>query len=104
MAKQQNKSEKQVKKQAPSSPPVNFLFEKRNYVILLIGIGLLAVGFLLMTGGAQPPDKFDPSVIYSFRRTTLSSLVVVIGFLVVLYSIFAKHKEESKPNQNELAK
>jgi len=97
MSKQQVKSDKQVKKSAPGSivQERKFLFERRNYMILLAGIALLALGFLLMSGGQQPPNQFDPKVIYGFRNTTLSSFVVVIGFLVVLYSIFAKH-----PNQD----
>jgi uncharacterized membrane protein len=97
MSKQQGKSDKQAKKtpSAPAVPERKFLFERRNYMILLAGLGLLVIGFLLMTGGQQPPDQFDPKVIYGFRNTTLSSFVVVIGFIVVLYSIFAKHKSET---------
>lgn len=94
MAKQPVKStDKQVKK--PTQPPLKaeplFLFGRKNYMVLFIGLAVLAVGFLLMTGGSQPPDQFDPNVVYSFRRTTLSTIFVTIGFLVILYSIFQKH-------------
>ena len=73
-------------------------YNKRLTTSLLImaGIALLVIGFLLMTGGHQPPDQFNTKEIYGFRNTTLSSLVVVIGFLVVLYSIFAKHISPQK--------
>src|SRR5882724_6687578 len=93
MAKQPEKTtEKQTKKSAPSqNTGPQFLFGKRNYMFLLIGLAILAIGFLMMTGGAQPPNQFDQSVVYSFRRTTLSTIFVTIGFLVVLYSIFVKH-------------
>jgi len=95
MAKQPAKTtEKQVKKSAVTtqySTP-QFLFGKRNYMFLFIGLACLAIGFLLMTGGAQPPNQFNPSVVYSFRRTTLSTIFVTIGLLVVLYSIFVKHE------------
>jgi membrane-bound ClpP family serine protease len=96
MSKQATKSEKPLSKKSAgttSASDVNFLFEKRNYLILLAGIFLLVVGFMLMMGGSQPPAQFDPKVIYGFRVTTLSSIVVVAGLLVVLYSIFAKHKK-----------
>lgn len=99
MGKQQGKPEKAAAKKivVPSSTTNGaFLFEKRNYLILLGGIALLAAGFLLMVGGSQPADEFDPKVIYGFRVTTLSSLVVVCGFLVVLYSIFARHSGQPK--------
>jgi len=94
MAKQPAKTnEKQVKKSAAQVQNVSsqFLFGKRNYMFLFIGLAILAIGFLLMTGGSQPPNQFDPDVVYSFRRTTLSTIFVTIGFLVVLYSIFVKH-------------
>jgi hypothetical protein len=94
MAKQPEKSnEKQVKKFVfiPPKPTTLFIFGKRNYMFLFIGLGILAIGFLLMTGGSQPPTQFDPNVVYSFRRTTLSTIFVTIGLLVVLYSIFVKH-------------
>lgn len=96
MSKQATKPEKPLSKKSPdttSAPNAGFLFEKRNYFILLAGIFLLAIGFMLMMGGSQPPDQFDPKVIYGFRVTTLSSIVVVAGLLVVLYSIFAKHNK-----------
>ena len=92
MAKQQVKNpDKQVKKApAPAQQVQPFLFERKNYLFLLLGLGVMAIGFLLMLGGSQPPSQFDPNVVYSFRRTTLSTIFVMIGLLVVLYSIFAK--------------
>ena len=61
-------------------------------MIMGAGILLLALGFMLMTGGSQSPDQFDPEVVYSFRRVTLSTIVVMLGFAVVLVSIFWKKK------------
>ena len=92
MAKQQVKnSDKQVKRPpAPAHQVQPFLFEKKNYLFLLLGLGVMAIGFLLMLGGSQPPTQFDTNVVYSFRRTTLSTSFVTIGFIVVLYSIFVK--------------
>lgn len=92
MAKQQVKnSDKQVKRPAtPVSQVQPFLFEKKNYMFLLLGLGVIAIGFLLMMGGSQPPTQFDPNVVYSFRRITLSTIFVALGLVIVLYSIFAK--------------
>ena len=98
MAKQPVKTtDKQTKKPVVVLQPaaVFFLFSRKNYIFLFIGLAVLAVGFLLMTGGSQPPTQFDPNVVYSFRRTTLSTIFVIIGFLVVLYSIFQKHPAET---------
>ena len=99
MAKQQVKSsDKQVKKTAaPAHQAQPFLFERKNYLFLLLGLGVMAIGFLLMLGGSQPPTQFDPDVVYSFRRTTLSTIFVTIGFLIVLYSIVVKTPVIVKP-------
>jgi hypothetical protein len=97
MAKQPAKKPAQSVKKTTSVPSAStplFLFGRKNFMILFAGLALLAVGFLLMTGGSQPPNQFDPDVVYSFRRTTLSTIFVVIGFLVILYSIFQKHEPQ----------
>jgi hypothetical protein len=96
MAKQKStvlEKSPQQKQVVPSPKQVHpFLFTRENYLIMGAGLALLAIGFLLMTGGQQPPDQFDPDVVYSFRRITLSTIVVILGFAVVGFSIFWKKK------------
>jgi hypothetical protein len=56
---------------------------------MLIGIGLIALGLILMLGGSMPsPDVWDDSIIYSFRRITLAPALIVAGLLVEVYAIF----------------
>ena len=70
-----------------------FLFSKENYLILFAGIVIVTIGFLLMTGGHQSPDQWKPEEIYSFRRISLSTLFVIGGFVVILFSIFIRKKK-----------
>ncbi len=68
----------------------DFLFESINYKILLIGIGVIALGFILMSGGgSDDPNVFNEDV-FSFRRIRLAPTVVLIGFGITIYSIFKK--------------
>ncbi|MCL9808330.1 DUF3098 domain-containing protein [Flavobacterium luminosum] len=68
----------------------NFLFEKGNYTILLIGLAVIALGFILMAGGgSDDPNVFNPEI-FSFRRIRLAPTVVLIGFGITIYSIFKK--------------
>lgn len=68
----------------------DFLFEGINYKILLIGIGVIALGFILMSGGgSDDPNVFNEDV-FSFRRIRLAPTVVLIGFGITIYSIFKK--------------
>lgn len=64
-----------------------FLFDKINYRILLIGLGVIALGFLLMAGGgSEDPNVFNPEI-FSFRRIRLAPAVVLAGFGITVYSI-----------------
>ena len=66
-----------------------FLFENINYKILLIGIGVIALGFILMSGGgSDDPDVFNPEI-FNFRRIRLAPTIVLLGFGLAIYSIFA---------------
>jgi len=69
-----------------------FLFEKTNYTVLLIGLAVIAIGFVLMSGGgSDDPTVFNEDV-FSFRRIRLAPTVVLIGFGITIYSIFKKNK------------
>jgi hypothetical protein len=64
-----------------------FLFEKVNYKFLIIGIVVITVGFILMSGGkAENPAVFN-SDIFSYRRIRLAPTVVLIGFGITIYAI-----------------
>ena len=72
-----------------------FLFEKVNYKILLIGIAVIAIGFILMSGGgSENPDVFNPDV-FSFRRIRLAPTMVLIGFGITIYSILKNNKNDN---------
>lgn len=69
-----------------------FLFNQSNYMILLIGIVLVAVGFILMSGGSSDDPNVFNEEIFNFRRIRLAPTVVLLGFGVIIYSIFKKDK------------
>jgi len=72
-----------------------FLFDKTNLYIMLAGIGVIALGFLLMVGGgSKDPNVFNDEI-FNFRRIRLAPTVVLAGFAVVIYSIF--HKARTRP-------
>ncbi|OFY85754.1 MAG: hypothetical protein A3F72_12450 [Bacteroidetes bacterium RIFCSPLOWO2_12_FULL_35_15] len=71
-----------------------FAFGKENYRILLVGVVIVVIGYLLMIGGgSEDPNKFDANEIFSFRRITLSPIVILTGFVVVLLGIMKKAKD-----------
>jgi multisubunit Na+/H+ antiporter MnhC subunit len=80
-------SKKQVNKQGI------FLFERRNYIVMLIGLVVITTGFILMAGGSSDdPDYFNEAM-YNFRRIRLAPALVLIGFGIEFYAILLKPKK-----------
>ncbi|MNF57535.1 hypothetical protein D3C85_716020 [compost metagenome] len=70
-----------------------FLFDKINYKILLIGIGVIALGFILMSGGgSEDPNVFNEDI-FNFRRIRLAPTTVLIGFGITIYAIIKNPKK-----------
>ena len=70
-----------------------FLFDKVNYKILLVGLAVIALGFILMSGGgSEDPNVFNEAI-FSFRRIRLAPAVVLIGFGITIYSIVKNPKK-----------
>ena len=70
----------------------DFLFERANYIVLFIGIAVIALGFILMSGGGSDDPKVFSEDVFSWRRIRLAPTVVLIGFGVTIFSIFKKNK------------
>ena len=67
------------------------IFKKNNYLLMIGGIVLMALGFLLMSGGSMPsPDVWDESLIYSPRRTLLAPFIILAGLALEIVAIFKK--------------
>lgn len=65
----------------------DFIFEKKNYVFMLIGAAFIALGFILMAGGgSDDPNVFNPAI-YNWRRIRLAPTLVLIGFGIEVYAI-----------------
>ncbi|MBC7847095.1 MAG: DUF3098 domain-containing protein [Flavobacterium sp.] len=70
-----------------------FLFEKVNYKILLIGIAVIVLGFILMSGGgSEDPNVFNEDI-FNFRRIRLAPTTVLIGFGITIYAILKNPKK-----------
>jgi hypothetical protein len=71
-----------------------FLFDKVNYKILLVGLAVIALGFILMSGGGSEDPKVFNEAIFSFRRIRLAPAVVLLGFGITIYSIVKNPKKQ----------
>ncbi len=72
------------------------LFDKTNYILMFIGVVLIAVGFMLMSGGGSTdPKVFNPDEVYSARRITIAPIVIIIGFVVEIIAVLKKPSERA---------
>ena len=71
-----------------------------NYKLMLIGLVVIFIGMLLMSGGAtEDPSQFNAEELFSFRRITLGPIVIVLGFVVEAYAILKKNPFGTKNNK-----
>lgn len=71
-----------------------FVFGKKNYALLIVGLVFVALGFILMIGGgSDDPNVFNPEI-FSFRRITLAPILILIGFVIEIFAIMSKPKDE----------
>jgi len=72
----------------------NMLFGKENLKWMLIGLVIIAIGLVLMSGGkGDDPNVFAENEVYSMRRITIAPLMVVVGLLIEVYAIMRKGKK-----------
>ena len=75
-----------------------FIFSKKNYRIMIIGLGVIVLGFILMIGGgSKDPDVFNPDI-FNFRRIRLAPALVLIGFGIEISAILRSFKNTKKPS------
>jgi len=71
------------------------LYGRINYILMAVGVGLMLLGYLVMTGGAQPnAETWDPNITYNFRRVTLGPFLILAGIGVEIFAIFKQKNGE----------
>ena len=71
----------------------DFAFGKINYTLMLSGLGMIILGFFLMSGGGtKDPNVFSEEV-FSPLRITVAPLLVLAGFVLEIYAIVKKAKD-----------
>ncbi len=72
----------------------DFLFGKKNYKFMIIGLVVIAIGFILMSGGGSDnPNVFNPDI-YDFQRIRLAPTLVLIGLGIEIYAILLNPKKK----------
>ena len=70
-----------------------FAFDKVNFILLAIGMAIVIIGFLLMTGPTSSETSFETDI-FSVRRITVAPVVCLFGFLSMIYAVLRKPKTQ----------
>ena len=77
----------------PVSRTNNSLFGRENYIWIIAGIIVMAIGILLMAGGnSKDPNVFNENEVYSTRRITIAPILILLGLSIEVFAIFRKPK------------
>ena len=72
---------------------MDFVFKKKNYMILIVGLVLILLGITLMIGGgSEDPTQFSEEI-FNFQRLTLAPILIVSGFVMGVFAIMYKPKK-----------
>jgi len=77
----------------------DFAFGKDNFIWIGIALFFIIVGFAIMSGGGPPPDgvSFNPEI-FSKQRIAVAPIIVMIGYLLIIYAILKKSGKASNHN------
>jgi len=82
-----------VSKPVKTTAGMGTLFEKTNFKWMLIGVVVMALGFILMAGGkSSDPNTFDQNKVYSTTRITIAPIIILAGLVIEIIAIFRQPK------------
>lgn len=70
----------------------NYAFDRVNFILLAIGVAVIIIGFILMSGPGSTETEFNPDI-FSVRRIKVAPVVCFIGFVSIIFAIFHKPKD-----------
>ncbi len=77
----------------------NFAFDQMNFILLAVGMAIVIIGFLLMSGGGTEDGSFNPEI-FSATRIKVAPAVCFIGFVSIVYAIIRKPKDNTADDIN----
>lgn len=69
----------------------DFAFDKLNFILIGVGVAIILLGFMLMSGSGSTEEAFNPDI-FSARRIRVAPIVCFIGFASIVYAIMRKPK------------
>ncbi len=72
------------------------VLSKINYLLIVVGIIFIVLGFISMSGGGtDDPNVFTGDKLFDFRRLTLSTILILLGFTIEIFAILYRPKNKN---------
>ena len=78
----------------------NFAFGRMNFILLAVGMLVVIIGFILMSGGSSSEEAYNPDI-FSTRRIVVAPIVCLLGFVSMIYAVAHKPKDEVQKEVTE---
>ena len=78
----------------------DFAFGRMNYILLAVGMLVVIIGFILMSGGSSSEEAYNPDI-FSTRRIVVAPIVCLLGFVSMIYAVVHKPKDEVQKEVTE---
>ncbi len=75
--------------------PAMLAFSKINYILLAIGMAIIILGFILMSGNSSTPQAYDPEI-FNTMHIKVAPMVCLFGFLFIIVAIIYHKKDNTQ--------
>lgn len=72
---------------------VDFPLSRNNFILIILSLLLIVVGFVLMTGSPSTVEEYNPDI-FSDRRIVVGPLLSFVGFVMMAVAIIVKPKHK----------
>jgi membrane-bound ClpP family serine protease len=81
----------------------NYAFGKTNFILLAIGLAIIIIGFILMSGGATTDEAFNPAI-FDARHIKVAPVITFLGFVSIIVAIVYKPKDKEEGSKEMSSK
>jgi hypothetical protein len=79
------------------------LFRKMNYILMVVGVIILIIGYILFSGGKAPSNtEFNPKI-FNNQRLIVAPTLMLIGLVTEIFAIMS-HPRQKKKTEPEVEK
>ncbi len=87
---------KEIKNTGDNRPKMSFAFTSKNYMLLLVGIAFLIIGYITLSGGGSNDPNVFSEELFSPRRMVVAPIILILGYGIVAYAIMIREKKDEQ--------